>query len=128
MTFKLHGAEQEGKEKEEKAEDDKNIPDEEQGIEMSEDFDGKMHDVDPDEKESESQSDEEDENEEQPDEKMGDLEGMEEEKFDEKFWGDDDDDDDNDSAVDENDKGPGAEGVAESELVAKAENEGWLYS
>lgn len=92
---------------------------------MSEDFDGKMHDVDPNQEGDESQSDEEKENEEEADEKMGELEGMEDEKFDEKFWGDSDDENEDDN-VDENDKGPGAEGVAESELVAKEENEGGL--
>ena len=118
----MHGAQQEGKEKEENSSEDKNIPNEEHGIEMSEDFDGKMHDVDPDEEDSKSQSDEEQENEDEIDEKMGDLGGLEEEKFDEKFWGDSDDEDD--TGADDDEKGPGAEGVAESQLVAKEENEG----
>eukprot|EP00112_Aurelia_sp_Birch-Aquarium-sp1_P018771 Seg453.13 transcript_id=Seg453.13/GoldUCD/mRNA.D3Y31 product=Midasin protein_id=Seg453.13/GoldUCD/D3Y31 len=120
----LHGAEQEGKEKETKPEDDRNVPDEEHGIEMSDDFDGRMHDVDPDAEQNESESDQEkEEEEEQPDEKMGNLDGIEEDKFDEKFWGDSEDEDENEAA-DEDDTGAGANGEAESELVAKDENEG----
>ena len=122
----MHGTEQEGKEKEEKPSEDKNIPDEEHGIEMSEDFDGKMHDVDPDEEGEQSQSDEEKENADEPDEKMGDLGGMEDDKFDEKFWEDSEDEED-DSGGDDSEKGPGAEGVAESRMVAKEENEGMIF-
>lgn len=92
---------------------------------MSEDFDGRMHDVDPNEEgDPEEEEEEEKEDNEEPDDKMGELNGMEEEKFDEKFWGDENDEDD--GGVDENDKGPGADGTAQSELVAKEENEGML--
>ena len=117
---------QEGQEEKEEEKDDNEIAEEEEGIEMSDDFEGRMHDEDPNaEEEDKSDSDkEEEEDEAEPDDKMGDLDGMNEETVDEKFWGDSDDEDENEKQDEEDDKGKGADGEAESELVAKDEHEG----
>ncbi|XP_063299642.1 midasin [Pelobates fuscus] len=99
------------------------VKEEDNAIEMSDDFDGKIHDGELEKKEDEedekSNSDEED-----LDKKMGDLGDAEADKLDERLWGDDDDDEDNDDE-DDSDKteetGPGMD-MGESELVAKDDN------
>ncbi len=91
---------------------------------MTEDFDGRMHDLDQEEQ-TKSDEDEDDDEEQDVDDKMGNLDGADDEKFDEKFWGDSDDEEE-DEGGNEEEKGPGAEGKTKSELVAKEENEGLL--
>ncbi|XP_028395044.1 midasin-like isoform X2 [Dendronephthya gigantea] len=117
----LLGAEQE---KSEEKEGDKNeIPDEEHGIEMSEDFDGETHDVEKGGEDSDDEGESEDEKD-NLEQQMGDVDGPEE-TLDEKLWADSDgEEDDNDKAEGEDERGTGADGEDESEMVAKEENLG----
>lgn len=119
----LQEAQQEGAEKKEDDAGPKpDLKDEEHGIEMSDDFDGKLHD--PEEKEDNSEGEEsEEEKEEELEKEMGDLDD-EADKLDEKIWGDDEEDEDEDDEQQEgkeDDYGPGA-GGDESQLVAKDDN------
>ncbi|KAJ8409756.1 hypothetical protein AAFF_G00218150 [Aldrovandia affinis] len=109
---------QEGQEKKEE-EDKRDIKEEENAIEMSEDFDGKVHDGDDREpgKDDEEESDKEDE---ELDKKMGDLGEGQTDTLDERMWGDDDDDDLEGSDKEE-ESGQGMD-EGESELVAKDDN------
>ncbi|XP_043542624.1 midasin isoform X1 [Chiloscyllium plagiosum] len=106
-----------------KKEDTENMADvkeEENAIEMSEDFDGKLHDGDTKKPGEDDNSEESDSDDEELDKQMGDLENAEADKLDERLWGDDDDDED--SVHDEaDDTGPGMD-VEKSELVAKDDN------
>ncbi|XP_031820381.1 midasin [Sarcophilus harrisii] len=110
---------QKGQEKEK--EDPNSKPDikgEDNAIEMSEDFDGKMHDGELEKQEDDEKSDNENE---ELDKQMGDLNGEEAEKLDERLWGDDDDDDDDEEDEDGSkveETGPGMD-EEDSELVAK---------
>lgn len=90
------GAEQE---KSEEKEGDKNeIPDEEHGIEMSEDFDAETHDVEKDSEDSDKDGESEDEKD-NLEQQMGDVDRAEE-TLDEKLWADSDgEDDDSDKAI-----------------------------
>ena len=58
---------------------------------MSENFEGALHDVETGEDEDTEKSDEENEEETDVDKQMGDVDGQETEKLDEKMWGDSDD-------------------------------------
>uniref|UniRef100_A0A663LN04 Midasin n=1 Tax=Athene cunicularia TaxID=194338 RepID=A0A663LN04_ATHCN len=114
---------QKGEEKEKEDQESKpEIEGEDNAIEMSEDFEGKMHDAEQEKKENDENSDEEEE----LDKQMGDLGNAEaDDKLDERLWGEDDDDDDDDE--DTNSKteetGPGMD-EEDSELVAKDDNSG----
>ncbi|XP_071597429.1 midasin [Heliangelus exortis] len=113
---------QKGKEKEKEDQDSKpDIKGEDNAIEMSEDFDGKMHDGEQDKKEDDEGSDEEEE----LDKQMGNLDNAEaDDKLDERLWGDDDEDeDDEDSSGKPEETGPGMD-EEDSELVAKDDNLG----
>ncbi|XP_066547692.1 midasin isoform X2 [Amia ocellicauda] len=111
---------QEGQEKKEEDQDNKNIKEEDNAIEMSEDFDGKIHDGDRKEPGEEDGEESEKENEEELDKQMGDLGDGETDKLDERLWGDDDDED-QDGSDKEEESGPGMD-EGESELVAKDDN------
>ncbi|XP_055945739.1 midasin-like isoform X2 [Argiope bruennichi] len=105
----------EGQEKKEKEESD-DIKNEEKGIEMSEDFEGKSYD--PENTLDESETSDSEEEGEDLDKQMGDVEGEDSEKLDEKVWGSDSEDEDQEELNDANDTG----GISEnrpSELVAK---------
>ncbi|XP_063773055.1 midasin [Pseudophryne corroboree] len=112
-----------GQEKEKEDPDSKpDVKEEDNAIEMSEDFDGKMHDGEkPEEEDNESTSENED-----LDKQMGDLGDAEADKLDERLWGDDDDEDDEDDDDGDTDKpeetGMGMD-MGESELVAKDDNQ-----
>ncbi|XP_009998839.1 PREDICTED: midasin [Chaetura pelagica] len=113
---------QKGEEKEKEDQDSKpEIEGEENAIEMSEDFEGKMHDGELEKKENGDNSDEEEE----LDKQMGDLGDAEaDDKLDERLWGDEDDeDDDEDSSSKPEETGPGMD-EEDSELVAKDDNLG----
>ncbi|XP_067882619.1 midasin [Heterodontus francisci] len=105
----------------EKKEDAENMPDvkeEENAIEMSEDFQGKLHDGDTKEPGEDDDKKSDSEEEEELDKQMGDLGDAEADQLDERLWGDDDED----SVRDEvEDTGPGMD-VEQSELVAKDDN------
>ncbi|KAM4633655.1 midasin [Polymixia lowei] len=109
---------QEGQEKEEQ-QDKGNIKEEENAIEMSEDFDGQMHDGDEQEPGEDEDSDKEEE--EELDKKMGDLGDGQTDTLDERMWGDDEDDDDQEGSDKEEESGQGMD-QGESELVAKDDN------
>ncbi|KAM4694301.1 midasin [Discoglossus pictus] len=112
---------QKGQDKEKEDQDSKpDVKEEDNAIEMSEDFDGKMHDGDgekQDEEDEKASSDEED-----LDKQMGDLGNAEADKLDERLWGDDDDEDVEEEEEDKMEEtGPGMD-MGESELVAKDDN------
>ncbi|XP_054255246.1 midasin [Indicator indicator] len=112
---------QKGQEKEKEDQDSKpDIEGEDNAIEMSEDFEGKMHDGEQEKKENDDNSDEEEE----LDKQMGNLDNAEaDDKLDERLWGDDDDDDDEDVSSKTEETGPGMD-EEDSELVAKDDNLG----
>ncbi|NXT02789.1 MDN1 protein, partial [Jacana jacana] len=112
---------QKGEEKEKEDPDSKpDIEGEDNAIEMSEDFEGKMHDGEKEEKENDEDSDEEEE----LDKQMGNLDDAEaEDKLDERLWGDEDEDDDEDASSKTEETGPGMD-EEDSELVAKDDNLG----
>ncbi|TMS12010.1 hypothetical protein E3U43_016968 [Larimichthys crocea] len=110
---------QEGQEKEEQ-QDKENIKAEDNAIEMSEDFDGQMHDEDENEAGEDEESSKEDE--EELDKKMGDLGEGQTDTLDERMWGDDDDDDDDEEGSDKEEESGQGMDQGESELVAKDDN------
>nr|XP_015209182.1 PREDICTED: midasin [Lepisosteus oculatus] len=113
---------QEGQEKKEEDQDRADIKEEDNAIEMSEDFDGKLHDGDRKEPGEEEEEESEGEDEEDLDKKMGDLGEGEADKLDERLWGDEDDDDeDQDGSDKEEEFGQGMD-EGQSELVAKDDN------
>ncbi|XP_073531808.1 midasin [Phyllobates terribilis] len=110
-----------GQEKDKDNPDDKpDVKEEDNAIEMSDDFDGKMHDGD-----QENQEDDDDKSSSEQDDldkQMGDLGDADADKLDERLWGDEDDDDDSDGDSDKAEEtGPGMD-MGESELVAKDDN------
>uniref|UniRef100_A0A8C8S1Z5 Midasin n=1 Tax=Pelusios castaneus TaxID=367368 RepID=A0A8C8S1Z5_9SAUR len=112
---------QKGQEKEKEDPDPKpDIEGEDNAIEMSEDFEGKMHDGEQDKKEDNEKSDEDEE----LDKQMGNLDDAEADKLDERLWGDDSDDEedeDNNEDSKTEESGPGMD-ESDSELVAKDDN------
>ncbi|XP_042126882.1 midasin [Peromyscus maniculatus bairdii] len=90
---------------------------EDNAIEMSEDFDGKMHDGELEEEEDDEKSDSEDGD---LDKQMGNLNGEEADKLDERLWGDDEEEDEEDEedGGKAEETGPGMD-EEDSELVAK---------
>ncbi|KAL2081973.1 hypothetical protein ACEWY4_021791 [Coilia grayii] len=115
---------QQGQEKKEEEQQKGNIREEDNAIEMSEDFDGKMYDGE-DREPGEDEEESDDEDEEDLDKKMGDLGEGKTDTLDERMWGDDADDDDDDleGSDREEESGPGMD-QGESELVAKDDNQG----
>ncbi|XP_037541022.1 midasin, partial [Nematolebias whitei] len=106
---------QEGQEKEDE-QDKENIKSEDNAIEMSEDFNGQMHDGD--ENKSDDDEDSSKEDEEELDKKMGDLGEGQTDALDERMWGDDDEEEE---GSEEEESGQGMD-QGESELVAKDDN------
>ncbi|XP_046844513.1 midasin-like isoform X2 [Xenia sp. Carnegie-2017] len=114
----LHGSAQQDSDEKEN-ESGEQIADEENGIEMSEDFDGETHDVDNDSGDESGESEDKD-----LDEQMGDIDGADE-TLDEKLWADSDNEDNEENNGDEKaERGAGTDGIEESELVAKEANQG----
>ncbi|XP_049753260.1 midasin [Elephas maximus indicus] len=106
---------QKGQEKDKEDPNSKSdIKGEDNAIEMSEDFDGKMHDGELEEQEDDEKSDSEGGD---LDKQMGDLNGEDADKLDERFWGDDDDEDEEEDSKTE-ETGPGMD-EEDPELVAK---------
>ncbi|XP_069866566.1 midasin isoform X1 [Dipodomys merriami] len=112
---------QKGKEKEKEDSYSKSdIKGEDNAIEMSEDFDGQMHDGELEEQEEDDQKSDSEGGD--LDKQMGDLNGEEADKLDERLWGDDDEEEEEeeeDSKTEETGPGMDEEG---SELVAKDDN------
>ncbi|XP_042633620.1 midasin-like isoform X2 [Cyprinus carpio] len=111
---------QEGQDKKEEEQNKQDIKEEDNAIEMSEDFDGKMHDG-TDHEPGEDEEDSDKEEDEELDKKMGDLGDGQTDTLDERMWGDDEDDDDDVDSDKEEESGPGMD-QGESELVAKDDN------
>ncbi|XP_045137299.1 midasin-like isoform X1 [Portunus trituberculatus] len=99
---------------------DKDLQEEDKGIEMNEDFEGKMQDV---EKNEEEESDSDNENNEKDfDKQMGETEKGAD-KLDEKIWGDDEGSEDEEETKDQDEEdGPGEGEATESKMVAKDDN------
>ncbi|XP_066867568.1 midasin isoform X2 [Kogia breviceps] len=96
------------------------IKGEDDAIEMSEDFDGKMHDGELEEQEEDDEKSDSEGGD--LDKQMGDLNGEEADKLDERLWGDDDgeeDEEEEDGKTEET--GPGMD-EEDPELVAKDDN------
>ncbi|XP_075869163.1 midasin [Nelusetta ayraudi] len=111
----------EGEEKEEQQDKEK-IKEEDNAIEMSEDFDGQMHDGDErEEGQDDDDSSKEDEEEDELDKKMGDLGDGQTDTLDERMWGDEEDEEDEEASEKEEESGEGMD-QGESELVAKDDN------
>ncbi|XP_060024167.1 midasin [Lagenorhynchus albirostris] len=112
---------QKGQEKDKEDPDSKSdIKGEDNAIEMSEDFDGKMHDGELEEQEEDDEKSDSEGGD--LDKQMGDLNGEEADKLDERLWGDDDgeeDEEEEDSKTEET--GPGMD-EEDPELVAKDDN------
>uniref|UniRef100_A0A8B9KRB9 Midasin n=1 Tax=Astyanax mexicanus TaxID=7994 RepID=A0A8B9KRB9_ASTMX len=108
----------EGEDKEEKEPDDRDIKEEDNAIEMSEDFDGKMHDGEPREQ-GEDEEDSDEEQNEELDKKMGDLGDGPTDTLDERMWGDEDEDDDDlDGSDKEDESGAGMDQVRSLKVAA----------
>ncbi|KAG8189748.1 hypothetical protein JTE90_012923 [Oedothorax gibbosus] len=107
----------EGQEKEENKEEQSDIKNEEHGIEMSEDFEGKSYNP---EGEDENEDKEAESEEEDPDldKQMGDVDAEDAEKLDEKVWGSDSEDEDEELNEDDDATG-GVTDDKSSEMVAK---------
>ncbi|KAK2570712.1 Midasin [Acropora cervicornis] len=120
----LDDTKREGQEQDKKEEDQEQIPDEENGIEMSENFDGALHDLEAGEDQDDEKSEDENEEENELDKQMGEVDGQEAEKLDEKMWGDSDEEDEQEEKEMKEEKGTGAEAESQSQLVAKEDNKG----
>ncbi|XP_043295395.1 midasin isoform X1 [Cervus canadensis] len=111
---------QKGQEKDKEDPDSKSdIKGEDNAIEMSEDFDGKMHDGELEEQEEDDEKSDSETGD--LDKQMGDLNGEEADKLDERLWGDDDDEEDEEEDSKTEETGPGMD-EEDSELVAKDDN------
>ncbi|XP_064216909.1 midasin isoform X1 [Aotus nancymaae] len=112
---------QKGQEKDKEDPDSKSdIKDEDNAIEMSEDFDGKMHDGELEEQEEDDEKSDSEGGD--LDKQMGDLNGEEADKLDERLWGDDDEEEDEEEEDTKTEEtGPGMD-EEDSELVAKDDN------
>ncbi|XP_074595793.1 midasin [Brevipalpus obovatus] len=126
----LEDAIPEGGEKQQKSDDDrKDLKDEKEGIEMSDDFDAPEYG--PDEKTGEEEKDESDDDQggdesdgDDLDKKMGDVENEQMEDLDDKMWGSGDEEDEKENAEGEDLDGKDGEDVGDDRLVARDENQG----
>ncbi|XP_037374649.1 midasin [Talpa occidentalis] len=111
---------QKGQEKDKEDPDSKSdTKGEDNAIEMSEDFEGKMHDGELEEQEEDDEKSESEGGD--LDKQMGDLNGEEADKLDERLWGDDDDEDEEEDDSKTEETGPGVD-EEDSELAAKDDN------
>ncbi|XP_054578497.1 midasin [Eptesicus fuscus] len=111
---------QKGQEKDKEDPDSKSdIKGEDNAIEMSEDFDGKMHDGELEEQEEEDEKSDSEGGD--LDKQMGDLNGEEADKLDERLWGDDDEEEDEEEDSKTEETGPGMD-EEDCGLVAKDDN------
>ncbi|KAH9525003.1 AAA ATPase midasin [Bulinus truncatus] len=103
------------------AEEQKNVPSEDNAIEMSDDFDGKVQDnEDNDKVDDEDDKSSQGGEEEEMDQQMGDVDEDNNDKLDDRLWGSDDEEDDNEAKDDER----GGDGMDKKmeEMAAKDEN------
>nr|XP_054753036.1 midasin-like isoform X1 [Lytechinus pictus] len=101
------------------------LEDEEHGIEMSEDFEGKLHDQEQTEGDQENDDKDED-GKEELDKQMGDVDGPESDKLDERMWGDEEEEEEEDGEKNKEKEDEFGDGMDEEEsrMVAKDENQG----
>ncbi|XP_030054953.1 midasin [Microcaecilia unicolor] len=112
---------QKDQEKENEEQDSKpDVKEEDNAVEMSEDFDGKMHDIEHDKKGEDDEDEESESEDEELDKQMGDLGDGKADNLNERLWGDENEEDDKDHD-DTQDSGPGMD-EGEDELVAKDDN------
>ncbi|MBZ3875424.1 Midasin, partial [Sciurus carolinensis] len=95
------------------------IKGEDNAIEMSEDFEGKIHDGELEEQEEDDEKSDSEGGD--LDKQMGDLNGEEADKLDERLWGDDEEEDEEEEDNKTEETGPGMD-EEDSELVAKDDN------
>ncbi|XP_014672453.1 PREDICTED: midasin-like [Priapulus caudatus] len=113
----------EGEEKEEEAGKQPDIKEEEHGIEMSDDFEGKTHDLEKQDGEQDENEEEEEDDENELDKEMGDLDSADADKLDEQIWGSDDEDEEEEEKKDKSEeKGAGDGKRSAPELVAKEDD------
>ncbi|CAL4138118.1 unnamed protein product, partial [Meganyctiphanes norvegica] len=117
------------KEGEEEQSGDTDLKEEEQGIEMGDDFEGKMQDIERKEEDNDGEDSDDNEESDELDKQMGETEKGAD-KLDEKLWGQDDDknEDENEDENEgeegqkEDEDGPGDGEQTESQMVAKDDN------
>uniref|UniRef100_S4RAV9 Midasin AAA ATPase 1 n=1 Tax=Petromyzon marinus TaxID=7757 RepID=S4RAV9_PETMA len=105
---------------EEEPEQQSELNDEENAIEMSEDFQGKLHNGELGDSDDEGKSDEEEK--EELDKQMGNLGEGPSETLDERMWGDNEEGDEDGDEGQQEESGPGMD-EEKSELVAQGDNE-----
>ncbi|KAK3098216.1 hypothetical protein FSP39_017284 [Pinctada imbricata] len=116
----LDEAQKPGEKKEEDTSNQPDIRSEDNAIEMSEDFEGKMQDLE--EADLEERSDDGREEEEEIDKQMGEVDDNDADKLDEQMWGGDNEEDEQEDKPEKEEFGPGAEQEQTSELVANEDN------
>jgi len=112
----LESAKQEGDEEEQ--EDQNGCKEEENGIEMSEDFKAQLQDKDDGDKSDNEDEDEDKEDEDNLDKEMGET-GDQADQLDEKLWGSDEEEDDDDVDDADQEEGQGDGQKSESQMTAK---------
>ena len=115
----LEDAFKEGIEKSESKDDERDIEEEENGIEMANDFDGQTFSPSKAENEENENSDEESDND--MEDQMGDVDNNSD-VLDEKIWGSDQEDNDSDHSQDEDETGFSGKDSIDNKIVANQEN------
>ncbi|XP_074663211.1 midasin-like [Tubulanus polymorphus] len=115
-------------EEDEKADPDEkpDVPDEDNAIEMSDDFEGKLHNLDPSkEDENENSEDDDEDVENKIDKQMGDVDDENADKLDDQVWGSDDEEpEEQEQKEDKKEEvGPGSGQQEESQVVAKEDSD-----
>lgn len=102
--------------------EDENMTEEKNGIEMTDDFEGKLNDKEPEEGEQ-KEGEEEDDDQKEMEDQMGDVDDTANDVLDERLWGDegDDEEDNKDKEVEEDAKNGGEVDKSKTELGAKQE-------
>ncbi|KAF2076411.1 hypothetical protein CYY_002268 [Polysphondylium violaceum] len=111
----LMGTNTDEKDEQEDEDDEKEEKDEDEGFDMTDDFEGDMHDI---KKDPKKEDEKEDPNQDELDKEMGELEKPEDKVVDEKLWNDEEDIQEDDV---QDEEGEGAENT--DEMVAKDDKE-----
>ncbi|CAL1534634.1 unnamed protein product [Lymnaea stagnalis] len=118
----LDEAKRPGQEEKEKPKEEPEIPSEDNAIEMSDDFDGKLHDNDDTEKGEDDEDDAKEEDE--MDKQMGEADGEDNDRLDDRMWGSDEEEEEDEQEESKDDKNGGGMDRQKEEMVAKEENKG----
>ncbi|KAK3603576.1 hypothetical protein CHS0354_028005 [Potamilus streckersoni] len=112
-----------GEERQEDSSQQPDIPNEDNAIEMSTEFDGKLHDLEPTSQEEDENTEDSSDKENELDRQMGEVDEKDANKLDEQMWGSDDEEnaDDKEESMEEYGQGSGKQ--SEAELVAKDDNQ-----